>query len=231
MVAAEAGEGEPEVRVGVGVQGLEREGAREFCHARIDVVGELRRLGDGIDQAAAFHRQFFGYRDPGEPGHFHDELVGALDADRVVQRHRLLAVSGDERQRLFGAVFLHRDRRLGVDRVGRIFQRGAAVVHAELAVGGRVPHRRRVADDVHLDAEQAEDALELTDDQSGSALVLAFEIPVEVLGDFDEVSAVVQVPLVWTMMEAIFLVGEDADDLTWFAPQEAENLIDEWMKR
>jgi hypothetical protein len=77
----------------------------------------------------------------------------------------------------------------------------------------------------------AEDALELTDDQSGSALVLAFEIPVEVLGDFDEVSAVVQVPLVWTMMEAIFLVGEDADDLTWFAPQEASNLIDEWMKR
>jgi hypothetical protein len=77
----------------------------------------------------------------------------------------------------------------------------------------------------------AEDALELTDEASGAALVLAFEIPVEVLADFDEVSAVVQVPLVWTMMEAIFLVGEDADDLTWFAPQEAENLIDEWMKR
>jgi hypothetical protein len=77
----------------------------------------------------------------------------------------------------------------------------------------------------------AEDALELTDDESGAAVVLAFEIPVEVLGDFDEVSAVVQVPLVWTMMEAIFLVGEDADDLTWFAPKEAENLIDEWMKR
>jgi hypothetical protein len=77
----------------------------------------------------------------------------------------------------------------------------------------------------------AEDALELTDEQSGAAVVLAFEIPVEVLSDFDEVSAVVQVPLVWSMMEAIFLVGEDADDLIWFAPQEAENLIDEWMKR
>jgi hypothetical protein len=77
----------------------------------------------------------------------------------------------------------------------------------------------------------AEDALELTDEQSGAAVVLAFEIPVEVLSDFDEVSAVVQVPLDWSMMEAIFLVGEDADDLTWFAPQEAENLIDEWMKR
>ena len=77
----------------------------------------------------------------------------------------------------------------------------------------------------------AEDALELTDEESGAALVLAFEIPVDVLANFDEVSAVVQVPLVWTMMEAIFLVGDDADDLTWFAPQEAENLIHEWMKR
>jgi hypothetical protein len=76
----------------------------------------------------------------------------------------------------------------------------------------------------------AEDALELTDDQSGAAIVLAFEVAHEVLGQFDEVSAVVEVPLVWEMLEAIFLVGEDADDLTWYAPQEAVNLIDEWMK-
>ena len=76
----------------------------------------------------------------------------------------------------------------------------------------------------------AEDALELTDDQSGAAFVLAFEVAHEVLGQFDEVSAVVEVPLVWEMLEAIFLVGEDADDLTWYAPQEAVNLIDEWMK-
>jgi 8-oxo-dGTP pyrophosphatase MutT (NUDIX family) len=75
----------------------------------------------------------------------------------------------------------------------------------------------------------AEDALELIDDKSGAPLVLAFEVSTHALGDFDEVSAVVQVPLVWEMLEAIFLVGEDADDLTWFAPQEAQNLIDEWM--
>jgi hypothetical protein len=75
----------------------------------------------------------------------------------------------------------------------------------------------------------AEDALELVDDQSGAALVIAFEVPVELLADFDEVSAVVTDPLHWKMVEAIFLVGEDADDLTWFAPQEAESSLTEWI--
>jgi len=76
----------------------------------------------------------------------------------------------------------------------------------------------------------AEDALELMDDLSGAALVLAFEIPEEMLGTFDEISATITAPIDWKMMEAIFLVGEDADDLTWFAPQEAESSIDQWMR-
>jgi 5,10-methenyltetrahydromethanopterin hydrogenase len=76
----------------------------------------------------------------------------------------------------------------------------------------------------------AEDALELMDDLSGAALVLAFEIPEEMLGTFDEVSSTITAPIDWKMMEAIFLVGEDADDLTWFAPQEAESSIDQWMR-
>ena len=76
----------------------------------------------------------------------------------------------------------------------------------------------------------AEDALELMDDHSGAALVLAFEIPEELLGTFDEVSSTVTAPIDWKMMEAIFLVGEDAEDLTWFAPQEAESSIEQWMR-
>lgn len=77
----------------------------------------------------------------------------------------------------------------------------------------------------------AEDALELADDTSGAAIVLAFEVREEILGEFDEVSAVLLKPLSWMMLEAIFLVGEDSEDLTWFAPQEAENSISEWLKR
>lgn len=76
----------------------------------------------------------------------------------------------------------------------------------------------------------AEDALELVDNESGAALVLAFEIPNELLGTFDEISATVTGPIDWKMVEAIFLVGEDADDLTWFAPQEAEVTIDQWLR-
>ena len=77
----------------------------------------------------------------------------------------------------------------------------------------------------------AEDALDLVDDQSGAALVIALEVVEEQLGAFDEISAEVRTPLIWSTVEAVFLVGEDADDLTWFAPQEAVVTISEWLKR
>jgi hypothetical protein len=77
----------------------------------------------------------------------------------------------------------------------------------------------------------AEDSQELVDDQSGAPIVIAFEIPENLLGAFDEVSGNLTAPLLWTMVEAIFLVGEDPEDLTWFAPQEAESMISEWLTR
>lgn len=77
----------------------------------------------------------------------------------------------------------------------------------------------------------AEDSLELTDDQSGAPIVIAFEIPDQLLGSFDEVSANLTGPLLWSMVEAIFLVGEEPEDLTWFAPQETESMIADWLAR
>lgn len=77
----------------------------------------------------------------------------------------------------------------------------------------------------------AEDALDLVDDQSGAPLVIALEVVEEELGAFDEISAEVKSPLIWSTVEAVFLVGEDADDLTWFAPQEAALTISEWFKQ
>jgi len=76
----------------------------------------------------------------------------------------------------------------------------------------------------------AEDSLELTDDNSGAPIVIAFEIPEELMGAFDEVSANLNAPLLWQMVEAIFLVGDEPEDLTWFAPQEVEAMISEWMQ-
>jgi hypothetical protein len=77
----------------------------------------------------------------------------------------------------------------------------------------------------------AEDSLDLTDDHSGAPIVIAFEIPEELMGSFDEVSANLNAPLLWSMVEAVFLVGDDPEDLTWFAPQEVEVMISEWLQR
>ena len=77
----------------------------------------------------------------------------------------------------------------------------------------------------------AGEALDLVDDQSGAPLVIALEVVEEVLGAFDEISVEVNSPLIWSTVEAVFLVGEDADDLTWFAPQEAALTISEWLKQ
>jgi hypothetical protein len=77
----------------------------------------------------------------------------------------------------------------------------------------------------------AEDALDFLDDQSGAAIVIALEVVDEQLGAFDEISAELLAPLNWSTVEAVFLVGEDAEDLTWFAPQEAAVSISEWLKQ
>jgi hypothetical protein len=77
----------------------------------------------------------------------------------------------------------------------------------------------------------AEDALDLLDDESGAALVVALEVLEEQLGAFDEISAELRAPLQWSTVEAIFLIGDDAEDLTWFAPQEAESNMPEWLKK
>lgn len=76
----------------------------------------------------------------------------------------------------------------------------------------------------------AEDALELADNYSGCSLVLAFEIGEESLSSFDEVAAQLSRPLTWDSLEAIFVVGDDSEDLTWFAPQEAESSLPLWLK-
>ena len=77
----------------------------------------------------------------------------------------------------------------------------------------------------------AEDSLELVDEESGAPLVIAFEVPAEYLGGFDEISVALTKPLEWSQVEAIFEVGDDADDLTWFAAQEAETRINDWLAR
>jgi hypothetical protein len=76
----------------------------------------------------------------------------------------------------------------------------------------------------------AEDALDLADENSGAPLVIAFEVAIDALSDFDEISAVPNAPLHWKSVEAVFTVGDDVEDLTWFAPQEVPSHIQEWLQ-
>src|SRR3974390_2038140 len=94
----------------------------------------------------------------------------------MMERHYFLAVPSDERQRLFGGVMLHRDRRLGVDRVRRILKRSAAVIHAKLAVGRRIEHVAVVGENGWFDPHLVEDALDLAGVADGVAVETADEV-------------------------------------------------------
>ena len=63
-----------------------------------------------------------------------------------------------------------------MDRVGRIFKRGAAVIHAELAIGRRIEHVAVVGENGVLDAHRLEDALDLADVADGVAVEAADEV-------------------------------------------------------
>ena len=76
----------------------------------------------------------------------------------------------------------------------------------------------------------AEDALELRAEGTGAAIVIALEISEEACAGFDDISAALNAPLRWDQVEALFTVDGDPEELTWFAPQEALNHIQEWLK-
>jgi hypothetical protein len=75
----------------------------------------------------------------------------------------------------------------------------------------------------------AEDAIEFSNEDGSKPCVIACEVPAEMIASSSELTIHLSRPLSWSMVEAIFLVGTDAEDLTWFAPQEAEAEIGHWV--
>ncbi len=134
------------------------------------------RVGDGVDKTAAFAGQSLRNFHAGDLGDLHDERVGRLDADRMIEGGDFLAVLLDQRQGLFGAIFLHRNGGLGVNGVGRLLKRGAAVIHAVFAVRRGVPHVALVAEDGVFDAHRLEDALDFPNVSDDIAVEAAEEI-------------------------------------------------------
>ena len=67
-----------------------------------------------------------------------------------------------------------------MDGVGRVLKRGAAIVHAEFAIGRRIPHVAVVAEDGVFDAHQVEDALDFAQVSDRVAVEAADEVDLAV---------------------------------------------------
>jgi hypothetical protein len=101
------------------------------------------------------------------------------------------------------------------------------------------PTSQFIVDHTDLDDEEieytlsmvaAEDAVEMKTPSSGTACVLAFEVPAESIAESHDMSISLSAPLKWENLECLFEVSPDGEDLTWFATQEIEANLPNWLK-
>ncbi len=101
------------------------------------------------------------------------------------------------------------------------------------------PTSQFIVDHTDLDDEEieytlsmvaAEDAIEMKTPTSGTPCVLAFEVPAESISESHDMSISLSKPLLWENIECLFEVSEDGEDLTWFATQEIEANLANWLK-
>ena len=76
----------------------------------------------------------------------------------------------------------------------------------------------------------AEDALEMKTPTSGIACVLACEIPAASIAESHDMSISLSSALLWENVECLFEVSADGEELTWFATQEIEANLANWLK-
>ena len=76
----------------------------------------------------------------------------------------------------------------------------------------------------------AEDALDFHREDPSMPLVIACEVSENNIATLEELSVSLIQALQWKDVEAVFTVGDETEDLTWFAPQEAEFQVSTWIK-
>ena len=76
----------------------------------------------------------------------------------------------------------------------------------------------------------AEDAIEMKTQTSGTACVLAFEVPAESISESHDMSISLSSPLKWESLECLFEVSADGEELTWYATQEIDAHLADWLK-
>ena len=74
----------------------------------------------------------------------------------------------------------------------------------------------------------AEDAVELLD-ATGTACVLALEVPESIIEVEHEMSISLTAPLLWDYVQCCFEVSPDGQELTWFATQEIASNLVTWL--
>jgi len=74
----------------------------------------------------------------------------------------------------------------------------------------------------------AEDAVELLD-ATGTACVLALEVPESIIEVEHEMSISLSAPLQWDYVQCCFEVSPDGQELTWFATQEIAGNLVTWL--
>ncbi len=74
----------------------------------------------------------------------------------------------------------------------------------------------------------AEDAVELLD-ATGTACVLALEVPESIIEAEHEMSISLSAPLLWDYVQCCFEVSPDGQELTWFATQEIASNLVTWL--
>lgn len=101
------------------------------------------------------------------------------------------------------------------------------------------PTSQFIVDHTDLDDEEieytlsmiaAEDAVEMKTSTSGIACVLACEVPAESISESHDMSISLSTSLKWENVECLFEVSADGEDLTWFATQEVEANLPNWLK-
>jgi len=75
----------------------------------------------------------------------------------------------------------------------------------------------------------AEDAIDMKSAGSGKAIVLAFEIPENIITELHEMSVSLATPLNWDSLQCAFEVSNDGEELTWFATQEITQQVQNWL--
>ena len=99
------------------------------------------------------------------------------------------------------------------------------------------PTKDFIAANADLDEEEIEFTLSMLaaeDAQSGDEkypLVVALEVPSNLIEEADHGVITLKSKAPWEFLECVFLVEENGEELTWFATQEIESHLDQWLKK